>query len=1132
MKRWLIVFILLIGVSVWPIEKEVVIQVPSEMTVEMILADEQGLINGTRHVRARIYDPNTLERIWFEDYQNHPIENGAFVLTMNSIPSLNAYSLHKKDLKFVVSVEDQSVEIPLLTEFFSYRSLFAEFGRDTRFPSILYIDRIKNFLGIGMESDRNVKGHVDIRGALKLGYEKTNVTGAIRWTNNSMWVKHPSAWVDLLYSPTTFKKSRWTDFSQHIELTSANYRIGIGTKVPQEKLHVIGTAAFSGGLKSTLLEANSMQVNSFVLNESVINLSSLNLKDGIHVMEWTKDNLRVPFGQISGDGSGLLNVGQDLQDFANQMIQNNHLDGAVITSRNIQFNAIQSEHLADHTLLVDRLSLGIFNEDTIGDNAITSDNFMTESLTFDRLITNNVQEYIPDGFFVSDKIATNSVFESSLKDAGIASYNIPANILTEDQFEDAIILGNNHITPNSILYSKFKSGEIQPSLFSGVIGVPNGGTGIGSLKSDHVVVSNGSSLNSTTNLVINSSNNLGIFETSTLSSVQKNFVYPLNIEGLSGTVSMAIRDAQAKPIQVGMSRPSSTLQLTLNPAGILSFDFNGHQLLMHPSKVISMAPLNAQEQLHLGSAITIGDATNSQPSQGTMEYEASNGRFRFYDGSTWKLITTLGYGIGVPIAKDHQLKMSDAFVGGVIASSGHVQSSFFGDIDSSHLSGTNIGIGKVVGSHIKAESFYVDRVRNSNASSDALIGHQLDGATVHLHRAQVSHLKDSDVRGHDVSASHLDGVKIYAQESMLRDLAQVRGQIDYASLISMTDAHVTVQMSQLKDAHAVHVDGHHLLLQRVDDSQIQGAYHDVFASQMIHVSGTSNALHVVQDAQIMGGGNMVFSANDVVVSGDGNRVFGSRARVNGYDNFILGEEVSVTGDGNVALNASAHLLEFSGDSQVMLSAPNGVFIHTGDGMVVSATDVSGGWSMVSDKTLKTGFSTVDHQQMFDSLMGLPITRWEYVFKAGVQHIGPMAQDFKSAFKIGEDDRFITTSDADGVAFSAIKHLIAVTDELSKNRSMVNSSDLSQLNEMITEVSQVVETLDQSITMKHDALTLMVDKNLEQYQMIDSQLKTLARYSDTPSIGSLIMDSVALIFLACVSIVLGFYGLRLYHNKVR
>jgi hypothetical protein len=863
-----------------------------------------------------------------------------------------------------------------------------------------------------------------------------------------------------------------------------------------------------------------------------MNLSSLSLKDGIKIMAWTKDNLRVPFGHISGDGSGLLNVGQDLQDFSNQIIQHNHLDGSVIGSRNIQLNAIKSEHLADHTILVDRLKPGIFNEDTIADNAIASENFMLESLTFDMLITNNVQEYIPDGFFSSEKIASNSVFESSLKDGGIASYNIPANIFTADQFEDDVILGNDHIATNSILFSKFKSGEIHPSLFSGVIGASNGGTGITSLTPDRVTVSNRTSIKSMTNLVINSSNNLGIFDSSMLSPIQKNFSYPLTIEGLDGSVSLAIRDSQTNSIQIGMVRPNSTFHLTLNPSGILSMDFNGHQLLMHPSKVISMDPSNTQEQLDLGSAIIIGDATNSQPSEGTMEYEEGNGRFRFYDGMSWRLITNVGFGIGTPIAQHHQLKMSDIFVGGVIASSGHVQSSFFGDIDSSYLSGMGMGIGKVQGANIDGQSFYADRITNSNGSFRETIGYQLDGSNVDLHHGKVSHFKDSELSGNDVLASHLDKVKIQANESILKELNQVRGQIHHSTLTSVTDSEVIAWASRLVDVQASQVDGHHLFVSQVEDAQIRGGYHDVFSSQMIHLGGTSNVLHGVQDTHIVGDQNMVFSANDVVVSGDRNRIFGSNTRVNGRDNFTLGSNVFVEGDGNVALNASDYPLEFIGNSKVMLSAPNGVFIHTGDGMVVSATDVSGGWGMISDKNLKTSFSSVNHQQMFDALMRLSITRWEYSFKEGVQHIGPMAQDFKSFFKIGEDERFITASDADGVAFSAIKHLISVTDQLSNKRSNMMIHELPRLNKVITELNQIVETLDKSITMKQNSLTVMVDKNLEQYQMIDAQLKTLARYNNTPSIWFLMMDSVGLILMVFASMLLGFYGVKLYHNKVR
>ncbi len=99
MKRLVMIFLCLF-VVIYGVEEEKIIRVPSAMTVEMIVANEQGLLNGTFDVRARLYDPNTLDRLWFEDYKGQKIEQGAFVLTMNSVPSINAYSLHKKLLKY------------------------------------------------------------------------------------------------------------------------------------------------------------------------------------------------------------------------------------------------------------------------------------------------------------------------------------------------------------------------------------------------------------------------------------------------------------------------------------------------------------------------------------------------------------------------------------------------------------------------------------------------------------------------------------------------------------------------------------------------------------------------------------------------------------------------------------------------------------------------------------------------------------------------------------------------------------------------------------------------------------------------------------------------------------------------
>ncbi len=47
----------------------------------------------------------------------------------------------------------------------------------------------------------------------------------------------------------------------------------------------------------------------------------------------------------------------------------------------------------------------------------------------------------------------------------------------------------------------------------------------------------------------------------------------------------------------------------------------------------------------------------------------------------------------------------------------------------------------------------------------------------------------------------------------------------------------------------------------------------------------------------------------------------------------------------------------------------------------------------------------------------------------MRHVGPMAQDFYAAFRVGEDDRHITSIDEDGVALAAIKALHAENRDL-------------------------------------------------------------------------------------------------------
>lgn len=77
----------------------------------------------------------------------------------------------------------------------------------------------------------------------------------------------------------------------------------------------------------------------------------------------------------------------------------------------------------------------------------------------------------------------------------------------------------------------------------------------------------------------------------------------------------------------------------------------------------------------------------------------------------------------------------------------------------------------------------------------------------------------------------------------------------------------------------------------------------------------------------------------------------------------------------------------------------------------------------SDRDQKTDFTPVDAAAVLAKVAALPIQQWR--FKAedtSVKHVGPMAQDFRTAFGLGEIPTAIATVDADGVALAAIQGL--------------------------------------------------------------------------------------------------------------
>jgi len=172
-----------------------------------------------------------------------------------------------------------------------------------------------------------------------------------------------------------------------------------------------------------------------------------------------------------------------------------------------------------------------------------------------------------------------------------------------------------------------------------------------------------------------------------------------------------------------------------------------------------------------------------------------------------------------------------------------------------------------------------------------------------------------------------------------------------------------------------------------------------------------------------------------VGGGYGNLVTGYAATIpGGYLNLASGSYSFAAGAGAVATNngtfvwadaSSTNAVGSTLANQFTARCAGGVRFFTTSAATVGVQLAAGGnsWSSVSDRNLKENFKPVNTRAVLAKLVATPVTEWNMISQdSSIRHIGPMAQDFKASFAVGEDDRHISTSDADGVAFAAIQGL--------------------------------------------------------------------------------------------------------------
>ena len=120
------------------------------------------------------------------------------------------------------------------------------------------------------------------------------------------------------------------------------------------------------------------------------------------------------------------------------------------------------------------------------------------------------------------------------------------------------------------------------------------------------------------------------------------------------------------------------------------------------------------------------------------------------------------------------------------------------------------------------------------------------------------------------------------------------------------------------------------------------------------------------------------------------------------------------------------------------------------------TPGSSSWTVLSDRKAKTAVQAVDGRDVLKKVASLPLNTWRYKTQdAKFRHMGPMAQDFYAAFKLGESDKGIDTVDADGVALAAIQGLNTL---LAENEAKA----AARLDEKAREIAKLRNDKDREI----------------------------------------------------------------------
>lgn len=171
---------------------------------------------------------------------------------------------------------------------------------------------------------------------------------------------------------------------------------------------------------------------------------------------------------------------------------------------------------------------------------------------------------------------------------------------------------------------------------------------------------------------------------------------------------------------------------------------------------------------------------------------------------------------------------------------------------------------------------------------------------------------------------------------------------------------------------------------------------------------------------------------NVTASQDHTTAMGKFASNNGFTGTFVWSDGSAT--------ASADTFYNTANNEFALRATGGFRFRTNltgtTGCNLPAG--SGVFNCTSSRLTKENFASVNGEEILTTVRNLPISTWNYINEGqSVRHIGPMAEDFYSAFNLGVGNTSIGVQDLASVSLAAVKALEERTAELQKKTEEVD-----------------------------------------------------------------------------------------------